>query len=732
MPLLHARSRTLITVAALGLVAVGGFTISTSLHNASVQHEREHQAAVASAAIRSGLANGGSATESLSGLFSIAPDGDRFAAYAASALRSHAVSMLGWAPIVPQTERASFEAQHGFQISAITTRGTRRAAPATASHYPLTFVAPLTTTATNAVGLDLASIPSVAAVLADAARSGRTETTPLVRLGASLPLVVIVAPAYQRGLSLANSQQRLIALSGFAVGTLDPAAFITTMLGHSIADIAISVTYNGSRLYQHGSLDGAATSTVASLGRVWAVRVTSQDDLTSAILPWVILAGGGLVALLVGVLMWQTATRKEWAEALVAKRTEELRVALAELALLNHDLDASRAEAERFSQTDPATGALNRPRFISVLEEEASRARREQKRPGVMLLAVDELGRLIDTYGAAAGEDAMREVHRRLKTILRPYDQVGRWAPAQFAIVTPHVPDAGVLYKIADLLRQAISSTPIPVGQSYAAVTASVGGALLDNDASHSDALVDADSALTRARQAGRNTTAVRGIAVQADSRSVEITEALRLAESLARGVAVREGLATHHGRDIAELAAKTADKLGLDADSQMRCQLAGLLHDVGKAALPDALLTKPGALSDDEWKLMRDHAGIGADMVAAYPSLRDAADAIRHHHERFDGTGYPAGLAGPDIPIEARIVAACDTLVAVESDRAFRRSRTHDQALDEVMRVAGTQLDPAVVDALVSVVTSERQALAAAAAATSITPNQPPADRDA
>jgi HD-GYP domain-containing protein (c-di-GMP phosphodiesterase class II) len=135
-----------------------------------------------------------------------------------------------------------------------------------------------------------------------------------------------------------------------------------------------------------------------------------------------------------------------------------------------------------------------------------------------------------------------------------------------------------------------------------------------------------------------------------------------------------------------------------------LNCRLGGWLHDVGKVAIPERILAKPGPLDDDEWELIRTHPVVGEQMVRGVTALRAAAAAVRHHHERYDGSGYPDGLAGESIPIEARIVAAADAYSAMTAERPYSAARTPPEAAIELRRSAGSHLDPRVVTALLAV----------------------------
>jgi HD-GYP domain-containing protein (c-di-GMP phosphodiesterase class II) len=151
-----------------------------------------------------------------------------------------------------------------------------------------------------------------------------------------------------------------------------------------------------------------------------------------------------------------------------------------------------------------------------------------------------------------------------------------------------------------------------------------------------------------------------------------------------------------------------TAERLGLPASEVKRIGLAAELHDVGKTAIPDAILNKPGPLDTSEWEFMRQHTVIGERILLAAPSLAPTAELVRASHEAFDGSGYPDGLCGEAIPLGSRIIAACDAFDAMISERAYRAGMSVEDAIAELRRCAGTQFDPHVVDEFCAVTEDE------------------------
>jgi ribonuclease P protein subunit RPR2 len=186
----------------------------------------------------------------------------------------------------------------------------------------------------------------------------------------------------------------------------------------------------------------------------------------------------------------------------------------------------------------------------------------------------------------------------------------------------------------------------------------------------------------------------------QERARAQELRRSYKMTvRALANAVEARDAYTGKHAERVAAYGLNIAAAVGLKLTDQPQIEFGFLLHDVGKVAIPDAVLFKPASLSRDEEQLMRQHTLIGADIVADIDFLGSARDVIRSHHERWDGHGYPDGLAGEQIPLAARVFALADTLDALTTDRPYRPGRSLAAAREEIARVRGAQFDPAVVD---------------------------------
>jgi putative nucleotidyltransferase with HDIG domain len=235
---------------------------------------------------------------------------------------------------------------------------------------------------------------------------------------------------------------------------------------------------------------------------------------------------------------------------------------------------------------------------------------------------------------------------------------------------------------VADRVREAVAALGSRAG-------ASTGVAARPQDAADAEQLVAiADARLYECKRAHGD----RG------SRGAALDSVIALAAALD----LRDPSTAAHSRTVAQYAALTGTALGLPPARLQRLRLAGLLHDLGKIAVPDAVLHKPGALTDEEWALMRSHPEVGAQLCAS-AGLPDVAAWVRAHHERADGRGYPNGLRAEEIPLESAVLAVADAYEAMTADRPYRAAIPAEQAREKLRRCAGSQFDPRVVEAFLT-----------------------------
>jgi hypothetical protein len=181
-------------------------------------------------------------------------------------------------------------------------------------------------------------------------------------------------------------------------------------------------------------------------------------------------------------------------------------------------------------------------------------------------------------------------------------------------------------------------------------------------------------------------------------------TEARKTFETISRLLDERDHYTAVHSRDVAELAVQIAAEIGLSEAEMEQVEIAARVHDIGKVAVPDSILLKPGALSDEEWEVMRRHPAVSAELIEGLEIYKKVAGAVRHEHERWDGSGYPDGLVGEQIPMVSRVIAAADIYDALITDRPYRPAFSREETLRMIEEMRGKDLDPAVADALLEV----------------------------
>lgn len=338
--------------------------------------------------------------------------------------------------------------------------------------------------------------------------------------------------------------------------------------------------------------------------------------------------------------------------------------------------------------TDALTGLGNRRKLLADLDH---RFAMEQVQPTLLLLFdLDGFKGYNDTFGHPAGDALLARLGSRLATVPGPDGAVYRLGGDEFCLIAAVANDGAE--PLIDRACEALTERGegFEIGSSFGAVM------LPDGATDSSRALQAADERLYAQKYSKRG---------ESDRAMTALLEAL----------SAREPGLYDQLDGVGSLAAETGRMLGLHRDELDELARAAKLHDVGKLAVPDEILHKEGPLDEREWAFIRQHTIVGERILRASPALRSVAEAVRSSHEYWDGTGYPDGLAGDDIPLTSRIILACNAYVAMTSKRPYRGALSPADALNELMRLAGTQFDPGVVRVLVAYVRDLQEAERAA-----------------
>ena len=369
------------------------------------------------------------------------------------------------------------------------------------------------------------------------------------------------------------------------------------------------------------------------------------------------------------------------------------------------ELSRALDEQERLATTDGLTGLYNRRHFQERLRSSVERARGPAAAASLLMIDIDRFKKVNDTFGHPAGDTALRAVADRIRAAVRPADAVARYGGEEFVCLLPAAEEE-VALEVAEQIRRAIGGTPIPLGGGQVTLTASVGVATagtrgrppVDADA----LLLGADAALYRAKACGRNRVVI-------DSRLADLTletdpalppALVWLADAIDAKLSAQE-----HSTAVSRWGLLVAERLGLDAGVLRRVAAAGRLHDIGKVAVPDRILTTCDRLTDEQWRHLRRHPAEGARLLTELGARPDLAAIVVAHHERYDGGGYPHQLAAADIPIEARIIAVADAWAAMRADRPYAGALTVAQARRQIQEGRGSQFDPVVADTFLTMV---------------------------
>ena len=365
-------------------------------------------------------------------------------------------------------------------------------------------------------------------------------------------------------------------------------------------------------------------------------------------------------------------------------------------------------EVSTLTTVDTLTRLHNSHYFHERLTEEVERSSRYGQECSVILFEIDHFAMYNDFYGYISGDKVLEKMGKLIKKSVRKMDIGCRYTGPAFAIILPETrPETA--YEVAERLRQTIETALLEENNaSSAMLTISAGVSSFPGDGPSAEGLIrKAEIALVAAKQQGGSRTQLASDMLnktRGKKRTIwEVAEYLESANvnsiyAMSTALDARDHYSSLHSRNVSHYAVLIGKALDLKAGQLDELRTAALLHDIGKIGVSDAIICKPGPLDQEEWNIMTKHSELGANIVSHIPELSACTAAIRHHHERFDGNGYPDKLKGKDIPIEARIIAVAEAYDTMVSPRAYRKTMTHEEAIKELKRCSLSQFDPIVV----------------------------------
>ena len=367
------------------------------------------------------------------------------------------------------------------------------------------------------------------------------------------------------------------------------------------------------------------------------------------------------------------------------------------------ELEVARQQLAELADHDGLTGLLNHRAIHARLQEALDST--DNTTVSVMMLDLDRFKRLNDTYGHPVGDQALRHIANALRARCDDRALLGRCGGDEFMIALPGV-TAEEAADLADAIKAHIAAEPFLNPEGTALPLQICFGIADDRTIGRSplSLIAAADAALYAGKESGGNSVRVHGLTL-VDTDAMTIKSTFDVFAGLINTIDLKDRYTRHHSEHMTAFALQIARAAGCSEETYNVMRIAGLLHDVGKIGIPDAILRKPGKLTADEYEVMKGHVTLSALIIHGLPHMNDILDAVANHHERWDGKGYPQGLVGEQIPFLGRIMAIADAYSAMTLDRPYRAALNTDAALAEIERGMGTQFDPTLAQLFIDTI---------------------------
>lgn len=365
---------------------------------------------------------------------------------------------------------------------------------------------------------------------------------------------------------------------------------------------------------------------------------------------------------------------------------------------------------------DGLTGVYNHRYFHETLSKEINKAKAENSKVSMIFIDIDYFKQYNDLYGHQEGDKALRKIGYILKKTTRDRDIVARYGGEEFSIILPNTDENEATY-IAENIRSSVEYTHFDgqENQPNGNLTVSIGISIFPDKAQSDVELVkSADDALYRAKFFNKNrvenyTSVLDELKDNIDERDGELVTSIKTLISV---INAKDRYTYGHSERVVFYSRLLGERLGLSEEEKRTLIYGAYMHDIGKINISKDILIKKMPLTSEEWNILKEHPQNGVEIIKPVKSLRDIAPIILHHHEKYDGTGYPCGLKGEEIPYLARILTVVDCFDAMTSNRPYNKRKTYSQGIEEIKACSGIQFDPDIAKVFIEIIKENEENL--------------------